>query len=1083
MVAAQSAFVASPSPTITTKAKAGVQVAHDEDVQPQLFTVDDLIRARARQFQNTPVLAYPNANSLTDYSHFTAGDLDRFADEAARKYLQAGITNLAPPAAAGSSSSVVVAVLAPSDLDYIATLLGLIRLGYTVLLLSNRLSAHAVRELINATAAQVLISTLQFASLVDQVKQAGTSTSDLQTLPVLARHDYDVAVPSGPAVTNRRKTTAADARRNVFIIHSSGSTGLPKPIFQANQSVLSNYASSFNMRAFITLPLYHNHGISSFFRSIYAGKEIFFYNAKLPLTGSNLTQVMKFVGPEIFYGVPYALKLLGESEDGIKCLQNCKIVLFGGSSCPDDLGDRLVVDHGVNLVGHYGSTETGQLMTSFRPAGDTAWNYLRVSEQLKPYLRMDKVTTGGSSDAEPVYECVVLDGWKSKVTSNSDDPPNSFRTKDLFAPHATIADAWKYLGRIDDRVTLVNGEKVLPIPIEHRIREEPAVKEVIVVGVGRQAPGLIVIPSQDSAATTTQELIATIWPAVTDANSRSEAFSQISRDMIIVLPADVDYPRTDKGTVIRAAFYKKFEAEIASLYDQQDQVVEGSLKLAKPELAKFLIQIFQDEIGIELNSNSDDFFTAGVDSLQAIRIWTVLKRSLDLGGRGKDLSQNIVFEYPNVQSLANYLHEFAAGTDVTDTASSEVEAMHELFSKYATFEPHVPGLNQPDGEYVLLTGTTGSLGAHILHQLLQLPQVKKVYALVRASGQDEAIARVRASLASRYLSFNEKDVSKVVALPSDLSRPDLGLPEDVIRQVGHDGRLTAVIHSAWAVNFNLGVRSFEQQHINGTHNLIQLCLNVNSSLPARFFFCSSISAAAGTPLPAVIAERAVAKFEHAQNMGYARAKLVTEHIVASAVQANQGLRRGRARVLRIGQIVGDSVNGVWNGSEAIPLMIRSALTIHALPALDETPSWLPVDHVATAVLELSGFINNDENEDEDEDEDEDEKDDVVYHVTNPKTFRWTEDLLPALKLAGLKFDIVDKREWIRLLRSSDQDPIKNPTVKLTNFFVNKYDNDDLGRSGLVFETFVTAGKSTTIRHANDAVTEGLVSKFVNYWVN
>lgn len=58
--------------------------------------------------------------------------------------------------------------------------------------------------------------------------------------------------------------------------------------------------------------------------------------------------------PESFHGVPYALKLLSESERGIAALRKCKLVLFGGSSCPDDLGDKLV-NAGVYVVSHYGA--------------------------------------------------------------------------------------------------------------------------------------------------------------------------------------------------------------------------------------------------------------------------------------------------------------------------------------------------------------------------------------------------------------------------------------------------------------------------------------------------------------------------------------------------------------------------------------------------------------------------------------------------------------------------------------------------------------------------------------------------------
>lgn len=57
---------------------------------------------------------------------------------------------------------------------------------------------------------------------------------------------------------------------------------------------------------------------------------------------------------EIFYGVPYALKLLAESKEGIAALANLKAVMFGGSSCPDSLGN-LLVENGVYLISHYGS--------------------------------------------------------------------------------------------------------------------------------------------------------------------------------------------------------------------------------------------------------------------------------------------------------------------------------------------------------------------------------------------------------------------------------------------------------------------------------------------------------------------------------------------------------------------------------------------------------------------------------------------------------------------------------------------------------------------------------------------------------
>jgi hypothetical protein len=106
---------------------------------------------------------------------------------------------------------------------------------------------------------------------------------------------------------------------------------------------------------------------------------------------------------------------------------------------------------------------------------------------------------------------------------------------------------------------------------------------------------------------------------------------------------------------------------------------------------------------------------------------------------------------------------------------------------------------------------------------------------------------------------------------------------------------------------------------------------------------------------------------------------------------------------------------------------------------------------------------------------------VVYHVQNSHVFHWTHDLLPALRDSGLKFETVSQREWVERLRNSEKDPEKNPTIKLLDFFAEKYDNDKPGRKGLLFLTEKTAEKTEAIRHGYDVVGSGLVKKFVDSW--
>lgn len=371
----------------------------------------------------------------------------------------------------------------------------------------------------------------------------------------------------------------------------------------------------------------------------------------------------------------------------------------------------------------------------------------------------------------------------------------------------------------------------------------------------------------------------------------------------------------------------------------------------------------------------------------------------------------------------------------------------------------------------ILTGATGSVGAYILSQLLALPHVRHVYCLVRAASPSAAQERVLDSLTARGLTFHHS--ANVTALPADLSLPNLGLSQEVYNALR--STVTSIIHSAWAVNFNLNVRSFEAQHIAGLRHLLDLCLSVPFSRPARLAFISSVSVAAGMPPPARVSETPITNPAHVQNTGYAQSKWVAERIIYNAA-VSTGME---AYVLRSGQIVGDSVMGRWNPTEAIPLMFRAATTIGALPALDETPNWLPVDICARAVIELSGLA---ESRDQTAGSFQHQSyHDVVYHVQNPVTVSWTEGVLPALANAGLQFETVGQREWVQRLREGEQDPKLNPTVKLLDFYADKYDNDKPGRSGLVFETSKTEERSKAIRNGYNVVSSGLLERCLVNW--
>lgn len=107
---------------------------------------------------------------------------------------------------------------------------------------------------------------------------------------------------------------------------------------------------------------------------------------------------------------------------------------------------------------------------------------------------------------------------------------------------------------------------------------------------------------------------------------------------------------------------------------------------------------------------------------------------------------------------------------------------------------------------LILTGSTGSLGAYILHALLTNQSYSRIYCLARGSSHFDAHTRVLQSLNTRKLDDNliEPFSDKVVCFAVDFSKDKLGLEQheyDELRQ-----GVEVIIHCAWPVNCEFIIR-------------------------------------------------------------------------------------------------------------------------------------------------------------------------------------------------------------------------------------------------------------------------------------
>ncbi|KAI1105470.1 hypothetical protein F4804DRAFT_304028 [Jackrogersella minutella] len=724
-----------------------------------------------------------------------------------------------------------------------------------------------------------------------------------------------------------------------YFRHTSGtSSGLPKPIAQSHWGAvgcLPAFTDKSQPATFTTTPLYHG-GLADCFRAWTSGAMIWvFPEGVVPITGVTVVHSVAYaryrssVPVKYFSSVPYVLQSLAEENEGIRILQGMDLVGVGGAALAPSVGDRLV-ELGINLVSRMGSAECGFLMSSHRDyAKDKEWQYLRPIEG--PSLLSFEQRGDGLS------ELVVGSSWPLVAKPNRDD--GSYATADLFQAHASILNAWRYHSRADAQITLANGKKFDPSPLEESIKAStPLVRDVLVFGTGKNYAGALLFKA--SPASSNGDVIDGVWLHVQKLNKETQSHSRLTRSMLIAIDPKGEDPliRSSKGTILRRQAEARYADLIDGSYSNEGTTSTSKQSISDVELSFLIPELFAQVLGRQIDPRGD-LFQQGVDSIACIQIRRLIESSI-FAERSPRLPLNIIYDSGNVHALTENVIRIRMGNDLCGRSSDadELDLMRKLSERYSK-------------------GATGALGAHILSALCSDARVRKVYCLLRGQTKHAAQERVSKALSKRGLpSSQDPDTSqvadsKVVCLPCQLSEPHLGLSGEEC--TGMVTEASVFIHAAWAVNFSLHLSSFEA-HILGTQNMIKAAV----SSGARFFFVSSTAAVSSDPY-AVIAEKESLDPSHASPLGYSRSKWVAERVCAKArgdLYTNMlttGSSSTDISIIRVGQLCGNEA-GVWNASEAYPLMLSTAGFVGCLPDLpDESLNWLPVDEAAKIVLEIA----------------------------------------------------------------------------------------------------------------------------------
>ncbi len=155
----------------------------------------------------------------------------------------------------------------------------------------------------------------------------------------------------------------------------------------------------------------------------------------------------------------------------------------------------------------------------------------------------------------------------------------------------------------------------------------------------------------------------------------------------------------------------------------------------------------------------------------------------------KNITQSVVYCHPSVDQLTNFIAELVTNPSAESLQKSHEQAIEEMIEKYSQGFDGAPivASGTTDGrrtqQYVLLTGSTGNLGAQMLESLLSKDEIERVYTLNRPSSKASMLQRHRERFEDKGLDLSLLESPKLVFLEGEASQDDFGLNKEQSKEV------------------------------------------------------------------------------------------------------------------------------------------------------------------------------------------------------------------------------------------------------------------------------------------------------------
>jgi len=552
----------------------------------------------------------------------------------------------------------------------------------------------------------------------------------------------------------------------------------------------------------------------------------------------------------------------------------------------------------------------------------------------------------------------------------------AYRTGDIAK---WTASGIELCGRRDNQVK-IRGFRVEPEEIEHCLRDSQLYRQVaVVVDEQRRILAFLAQPNGDDSQAARQAIKAQVERLLPD-YMRPAAYTELA-----------SMPFASNGKVDRKAL---LQLPVSFLEQQPRRLPETEHQQQLLELWAELLEMPAGDI-----STDESFFNLGGHSILLSRMLLGIRERF-----ARSIPINRFIEAPTLLTLATLID--------SDGTSAYRISPQALADAHAELHMQVQPVTQlGDVHKVIVTGANGFLGVHIVQALLDWGATE-IACLVREGGGHTAQERFVESLRENRL--EHLDLSRVTVYPADITRPQLGLSDEVYERL--DREFGALVHNAANVNHVQDYETLARDNVAPIFECLRLCEGRSKKI---FNFVSTLSASSAMDAQGNVLEQPAAATPpiYIKN-GYNLSKWVAERILQRA--RDQGVW---VNIYRPGNIAFNSVTGVCQPHKnRLMLMLKGSLQLGHVPEFSMNFDLMPVDFLARFIgFHASRY----------------QASHAVFNLHNPEPLSWN-GYVDAFRDAGRQFEMVSVAYWQAQLGRVDS---QNALFGVLGFYLDGFEED------------------------------------------